>query len=209
MFPRAASRVMMWSGLATGLLVFVAAVYFVLFALSGGLQSVLATDAPPAWALTEFEALSGIIVLYLLAALVLTVSLAVVQFQTGRQWVVIGGLCSLAVGAGLLVVGSQASQTTYAVIDTLAFLGFAGYMVATNVVGLRARRFNAVIAGVGLGAALLPFAATFASGPVAAGLLALAITLYGVWAVWLGVSEWRWLRTSRRTSPAAEQAALQ
>ncbi len=180
-----------------------------MFAFSGGLQTDLATNAPPAWALAETEVLSGLIVMYVLAAVVLTVSLAVVQLHLRPWWAVLGGLGALAAGAGLLVVGSTASQSTYALIDTIAFLGFGGYMVATNAVGLRARRFNPVMAGAGLVAALLPLAATLAPGLVGAGLLALALTLYGVWAVWLGVSEWRLLRAGGTTSRAATQPALQ
>ena len=186
-----------------------AAAYFVMFAFGGGLQTDLATDAPPAWALAETEVMSGLIVLYVLAAGVFTVSLAVLQFHIGPWWVVLGGLCALTAGAGLLVVGSTASQSTYAVIDTFALLGFAGYMVATNVVGLRARRFNPVMVGIGVGAALLPLAATLVGGIVGGGLLALALTLYGVWAVWLGVAEWRLQRAGGTTRPAATQAALQ
>ena len=198
-----------WSGFATAAFVAVGVVYFAIFALTGGLQSVLDTDAPPASALTEFEVLSGIIVLYLLAAVVLTVSLAAVQFQIGPWWAVVGGLCALAAGAGLLLAGSQASEVTYATIDTLAFLGFAGYMVATHVVGLRARQFNAAMAGVGLASALLLLPATLATGLVGAGLLALAIMLYGAWAFWLGISSLRRLRAAGGPKPEPTQPALQ
>jgi len=191
-----ALRVVIWSGFATAALLASGLVYFAIFAFTGGLQSVLSTDAPPAWALTEFEVLSGIVVLYLLAAVVLTVSLAVVQFHIGPWWAVVGGLCALAAGAGLLVAGSQASEATYATIDTLALLGFVGYMVATNVVGLRARLFSAVTAGVGLASTLMLLAATLAARLVGVGFLVLALMLYGAWAVWLGMSSRRGLRAS-------------
>jgi hypothetical protein len=194
----------MWSGLATGLFLAVVGVYFVFFALSGGLQTTLATDAPPDWALTEYEVLSGLIVLYVLAAAAFTVSLAVLQLRAGPWWAVVGGLCALAAGAGLLVAGSQAGTATYATIDTLAFLGFAGYMAATNAVGLRARQLNAVTAGVGVASALLLLVATLAGGPVGEGLAVLAFVLYGAWAVRLGVGLRR-----RAASPAPLQVTLQ
>src|SRR5438874_8043620 len=106
-----AQRVMIWSGFATAALLAAGFVYFAIFAFNGGLQSVLETDAPPEWALTELVVLSVIIVMYLLAAVVLTVSLAVVQLQDravvgcGGRPVRSGG------GAGLLVAGSLASSS--------------------------------------------------------------------------------------------------
>ena len=190
----------MWSGLATGVLLAVAAVYLAAFALSGGLQTSLATDAPPAWALAQFEVLSTIVALYLLAAVVFTLSLAAVQFRMGPRWAVVGGLCALALGVGLLVAGSQVNQGAYATVDMLAF---AAYMVATNLVGLRARQLSAVNAGVGMASGLvLPAASLVAGGLVGAGLLALAVVLYGTWVVWLALS-------SGLRRPAAVQAALQ
>jgi hypothetical protein len=189
-------RVVTWSGFATAALLASGLVYFAIFAFTGGLQSVLSTGAPPEWALTEIVVLSGIFVLYLLAAVVLTVSLAVVQFHIGPWWAVVGGLCALAAGTGLLVVGSQASRATYATIDTFAFLGFVGYMVATNVVGVRGRMFSAVTAGVGLASTLLLLAGTLAASLVGVGFLVLALILYGAWAVWLGMSSRRGLRGS-------------
>src|SRR5256885_9340124 len=82
---------MIWSGFATAALLAAGFVYFAIFAFNGGLQSVLETDAPPEWALTELVALSVIIVMFLLAAVVLTASLAVVQLQIGPWWAVAGG----------------------------------------------------------------------------------------------------------------------
>ena len=192
-----AQRVMIWSGFATAALLAAGFVYFAIFAFNGGLQSVLETDAPPEWALTELVVLSVIIVMYLLAAVVLTVSLAVVQLQIGPWWAVAGGLCALVAGAGLLVAGSLASSSTYATIDTLAFLGFAGYMVATNVVGVRARQLNALIAGVGLVSALLLLAAPLAGRLVGVGVLALALMFYGAWVVWLSIWSRRRLQAVR------------
>ena len=124
-------------------------------------------------------------------------SLAVVQLQIGPWWAVAGGLCALVAGAGLLVAGSLASSSTYATIDTLAFLGFAGYMVATNVVGVRARQLNALIAGVGLVSALLLLAAPLAGRLVGVGFLALALVLYGAWVVWLSIWSRRRLQAVR------------
>src|SRR5438094_3925874 len=98
---------MIWSGFATAALLAAGFVYFAIFAFNGGLQSVLETDAPPEWALTELVVLSVIIVMYLLAAVVLTASLAVVQLQIGPWWAVVGGLCALVAGAGLLVAGQH------------------------------------------------------------------------------------------------------
>ncbi len=166
---------MIWSGFATAAILAAGFAYFAIFAFSGGLQTVLETDAPPSWALTELEVLSAIIVLYLLGAVVLTVSLAVVQFQIGPWWAVVGGLCALVAGAGLLVAGSLAGSSMYAIIDTLGFVGFAGYMVSTNVVGVRARQLNALMAGAGVASTLLLLAATLTRRPVGVGFLALAL----------------------------------
>ena len=186
MLPRLAPRVVIWSGLATALLLAVAAVYFAVFALDGGLQTVLDTLAPPEWAFTQFVVLAGLVFLYLLAAVVLTVSLAVVQLEVRPWWAVVGGLGALAAGAGFLVASPQPS------IDVLAYPGFAVYMVATNVVGFRSRQLTAVTAGVGLASALLLLAAPLAGGGVGTAVsLALAILLYGAWAARLGISAWR------------------
>ena len=97
----------------------------------------------------------------------------------------------------MLVAGSMASSSTYATIDTLAFLGFAGYMVATNGVGVRAGQFNALMAGVGLVSALLLLAAPLAGRLVGVGVLALALMFYGAWVVWLSIWSRRRLQAVR------------
>ena len=186
MFQRVAGWAVVGSGLATGTLLAAAAVYFVVFALSGGLQTSLATDAPPEWALNQFEVLSALVVLYLLAAGVFTVSLAVLQLHSGPWWAVVVGLSALAASAGwLLVAGNQTSDVTYARIDTL---GSVVYMAAVSVVGLRARQLNAVTAGLGVTSTLLLLAASVPGGLAGASMVALAVVLYGAWAVWVGLS---------------------
>jgi hypothetical protein len=179
------------SGLATGLLLTVAAVYFAYYALNGGLQTDLATDAPPEWAFAQYAVLSGIVVLYLLAAAAFTVVLAVVQIQSGPWWAVLGGMCALAAGVGLFVAGSP-----------FTYVGFAGYIAATNAVGIRARQFGGATAATGLTSAVLllaaPLAAGFAGGVLLA--LALGVLFYGVWAVWVGVSAWRPPASARTTA---------
>jgi hypothetical protein len=146
MLQRIAGWSVVGSGIATGTLLAAAAVYFVVFALSGGLQTALATDAPPEWAFSQYVILSALVVLYLLAAIVFTVSLAALQLYSGPWWAVVVGLGALAVSAGwLLVAGNQTSNVTYARIDAL---GFVVYMAAANFVGLRARQLNAITAGL-------------------------------------------------------------
>lgn len=189
MLRRVAGWAVVGSGLATGTLLAAAAVYFVVFALSGGLQTSLATDAPPEWALYEFAVLSGLVILYLVAAGVFTVSLAVLQLHSGPWWVVVAGLSALAASAGwLLVAGNQTGDVTYARIDTL---GFVAYMAAANFVGLRARQLKAVTAGLGVSSTLLLLAASVPGGLAAASIVALAVLLYGVWVVWVGLSSRR------------------
>lgn len=196
MVQRAAGWAVVASGLATGTLLAAAVVYLAVFALSGGLQTALATDAPPQWALSQFEFLSGLVVLYLLAAGVFTLALAVLQLQVGPRWAVVAGLCALAASVGWLVVaGNGTSDVTSARID---MLGFVVYMAATNVVGLRARQFNAGTAGLGVTSTLLLLAASVPGGLAAAGVVALAVGLYGAWAVLVGLSSRR-----RRTAAVA------
>src|SRR2546430_17539397 len=85
-----AQRVMIWSGFATAALLAAGFVYFAIFAFNGGLQSVLETDAPPEWALTELVVLSVIIVMFLLAAGVLPGSPAGGQPRI-VPWLGVGG----------------------------------------------------------------------------------------------------------------------
>jgi hypothetical protein len=205
---RVASTVVVWSGLLTATMLAAAAGYFGFFAMNGGLQVALETDAPPEWALTEFEVLMALVALYLLTAVVLTISLAVVQMRRGPWWAVLGGVCALALGAGLLMVASQATQATYLTLDVAAFLGVVGYMVATNVIAFRSRQLSAVTAGVGVGSAVLLVVATLATGLAGVGLLALALASYGAWAASLGISESR-RRGGGTTAPAPPGAVLQ
>lgn len=183
------------SGLATGLLLAVAAVYLGILAISGDLKW-LETDAPPQDVLLKFVVLAGMVLLFAMAALVLTVSLAVVQFQRGPWWAVLGAMGAVVAGVALLVAGSP---FTYA--------AFGGYMATTNAVGIRTGKFGWVTAATGLTSGVLLLAAPLATGVPGAVLpaLALAVVFYGVWAVSLAIS------ARRRPAPLREplQPALQ
>ena len=205
MLQRIAGWAVVGSGIATGALLIAAAVYFVVFALSGGLQTALATTAPPEWAFEQFVILYALVVFYLLAAGVFTVSLAVLQLHSGPWWAVLVGLAALAASAGsLLLAGNQTSDVTYARIDAL---GFVVYMAAANFVGFRARHLSAATAGLGVTSTLLLLAATVPGGLGAVSIVAVAVVLYGAWVVWVGLGSRP--RPSAAAAATQSQAALQ
>jgi hypothetical protein len=198
------ARVVMWSGFATAALLIACVADFATFAFNGGLQSVLATDAPPPEALTGLEILTGMAFLYVLIALVFTVSLAVVQFSSGSRKAVVGGLGALGAGIVLVLLGAAGGDMQHQVLERLGLLGFAGYLAAASLVGLPGSQLNRLAAGFGLaaGAALM---VAGVGGLYTSGLIVLAPPLYAAWAMSFGIVGLR----RRALSAAASQAVLQ
>ena len=175
-----------------------ASLYLGVLWMDGGFQWLIDLGNPPPWVQTALAIWLGLFVLYAIAVLVLTVSLAVVQLVQGSSRLVIAGLCALVVGAVCLPV---------APVSRIGFLGLAAYMGAVSVHGMRTERLHGLTVWLGIGTAAL-LAGVALMGLDGWGLVFPALALYAAWAISIGLVELR-RRPVGRAAPAPSQTVLQ